>query len=82
MINFDKFVLSPEKSILAISNKIKCRFVGNIKDHIKSKPSKNIKDKFDDDQISQIYKLLLDKCINWFKKLFNKVFEFESKSLL
>lgn len=64
LINFDKFVLSPEKSILAISNKIKCRFVGNIKDYIKSKPSTNIKDKFDDDQISQIYKLLLDKCIN------------------
>ena len=64
LINFDKLILNPEKSILAIASKIKCKCLGDLTHYIKNKPSKNIENKINDDQISQIYKLLLDKCIN------------------
>ena len=63
LINFDKLI-NPEKSILAIASKIKCKCLGDLTHYIKNKPSKNIENKINDDQISQIYKLLLDKCIN------------------
>ena len=64
LVDFDKLVLNPEQSISNIAAKLECKFSGSLAYYVKKNSKENTKKKIDNDQIFQIYKLLLDKCIN------------------
>ena len=64
LVDFDKLVLNPEQSISNIATKLECKFSGSLDYYVKKNSKENTKKKIDNDQIFQIYKLLLDKCIN------------------
>ena len=38
LVNFDKLMLSPEKSISIIANKTKCKYTGSLANHLNNKP--------------------------------------------
>ena len=63
-MNFDRLISSPEQSISSIATKIECKFYGNLARYLKKNLNENPEKKINNDQINQIYKLLLDKCIN------------------
>ncbi len=64
LVNFDKLMLSPEKSISIIANKTKCKYSGSLTNYLKNKPKQDSENNFNNNQILEVYKLLLDKCIN------------------
>ena len=64
LVNFDRFILSPDQSISSLAKKIECKFSGNLAHYLKKNSKENTEKKIDNEQVVQIYKLLLDKCIN------------------